>query len=24
MQAYYEKQVATWANVVKMAGVKAE
>jgi tripartite-type tricarboxylate transporter receptor subunit TctC len=24
MQAYYEKQVATWGNVVKMAGVKAE
>jgi len=24
MQAYYEKQLATWANVVKMAGVKAE
>jgi tripartite-type tricarboxylate transporter receptor subunit TctC len=24
LQAYYEKQIATWANVVKTAGVKAE
>lgn len=24
MQAYYEKQIATWGNVVKTAGVKAE
>jgi tripartite-type tricarboxylate transporter receptor subunit TctC len=24
LQAYYEKQIATWGNVVKTAGVKAE
>jgi tripartite-type tricarboxylate transporter receptor subunit TctC len=24
MQAYYEKQMATWGNVVKTAGIKAE
>jgi tripartite-type tricarboxylate transporter receptor subunit TctC len=24
LQAYYEKQIATWGNVVKTAGIKAE